>query len=235
LPKEWKWEYIGNISKITSGIGFPKSFQGNPSGYIPFLKVKDISNTVLNGKTVTTEADNYISYEDCNKLNGKPLEKGTVVFAKIGEAIHLNRRALLGQPSLIDNNVMGVKVFRPLLDALMFYYLSTIKLGDLSRATTVPSIRKSDVEQIPFPLIPVKEQCLIVQEIDRYFSIADEVEEIVNKNSMQSQSLRQSILKSAFKGKLVPQDPNDEPASVLLERIKSEKAKSKKSKQMEIL
>jgi type I restriction enzyme S subunit len=62
-------------------------------------------------------------------------------------------------------------------------------------------------------------------EIKRYFSIADEVEQTVEKCLKEADRLRQSILKRAFEGKLVPQDPEDKPAEKLLERIKAEKAK----------
>jgi type I restriction enzyme S subunit len=70
----------------------------------------------------------------------------------------------------------------------------------------------------------------IVEEIDRRFSVADEVEKVVDNSLKQAERLRQSILKTAFEGKLVPQDPNDEPAEKLLERIKSEKAQCKTAK-----
>ena len=74
----------------------------------------------------------------------------------------------------------------------------------------------------------------IAQEFDNIFSICDKIETIIKSELKRAQSLRQSILKPAFEGKLVPQDPNDEPASVLMERIKAEKANSKKSKQLEM-
>ena len=68
----------------------------------------------------------------------------------------------------------------------------------------------------------------IVEEIDIRFSIADEIENTMIKNLSQSNGLRQSILKKAFSGDLVPQDPTDEPADKLLERIKQEKEKLEK-------
>ena len=78
--------------------------------------------------------------------------------------------------------------------------------------------------KITLPLPPLPEQQAIVSEVESRLSIADEVEKTVTAELKRAEQLRQSILKKAFSGELVSQDPNDEPASVLLERIKAEKA-----------
>jgi type I restriction enzyme, S subunit len=77
---------------------------------------------------------------------------------------------------------------------------------------------------ITVALPPFGEQFRIITEIERRFSIIDELESIITANLKRAERLRQSILKRAFEGKLVPQDPKDEPASVLLERIRAERA-----------
>src|SRR5579863_3433388 len=77
---------------------------------------------------------------------------------------------------------------------------------------------------LPLPLPPVDEQATIVEALDACLSAAESAEHTLETNVQRSDRLRQSILKRAFEGKLVPQDCNDEPASVLLERIRAEHA-----------
>ena len=69
-----------------------------------------------------------------------------------------------------------------------------------------------------------EEQSLIVSEIEKRLSVCDKLEESIAQSLLQAEALRQSILKKAFEGKLVPQEPDDEPASVLLQWIKAERA-----------
>ena len=100
-----------------------------------------------------------------------------------------------------------------------------MKLNELAGGSGQPYVSQLILNPLPLRVPPAQEQQKIVAEIDRHFSIADEVEQTIEKSLKQSDRLRQSILKKAFEGKLVPQDPNDEPGEKLLERIKEEKAK----------
>lgn len=81
----------------------------------------------------------------------------------------------------------------------------------------------ADIKNIPVPLCSVEEQAEILNIIDEKLSEVDQLDQTIATALQQSSSLRQSILKKAFSGRLVPQDPHDEPASVLLERIRAEK------------
>jgi type I restriction enzyme S subunit len=80
------------------------------------------------------------------------------------------------------------------------------------------------VGRLPIPLSPLSEQQRIATDVERRESVIDASLSTVSSNVTRASRLRQSILKRAFEGKLVPQDPNDEPASVLLERIRAERS-----------
>ncbi len=89
----------------------------------------------------------------------------------------------------------------------------------------IPNVNAAKLRQIPIPLPPLPEQRRIVEEIERRLSGADMIEKTIGQSLKQAGRLRQSILKKAFEGKLLPQNPSDEPAEKLLERIREEKAK----------
>jgi type I restriction enzyme S subunit len=91
--------------------------------------------------------------------------------------------------------------------------------------TTFNAITGAQLKEFPIPLPPLPEQHQIVSEIETRFSVADKIEKTVDHTLKQAERLRQSILKKAFEGRLVPQDPTDEPTDKLLERIKAERAK----------
>lgn len=107
----------------------------------------------------------------------------------------------------------------------------------LQRGATKKGLGLDDICSINIPLPPLSEQHRIVAEVERRLSVADEMEKTIEQSLKQAERLHHSILKRAFEGKLVLQDPEDEPASVLLERIKAEKAKrdaEKKAKKRRI-
>jgi type I restriction enzyme S subunit len=96
---------------------------------------------------------------------------------------------------------------------------------ELQRGATKAGLGLDDIKNVFIPVPPFKEQVKIVEIIEERFSIVTNADLIVNNSEYRASRLRQAILKRAFEGKLVPQDPNDEPAEKLLDRIRLEKIK----------
>ena len=100
---------------------------------------------------------------------------------------------------------------------------NTERTRQIGSGNNQPALNKSRVQEIPIPLPPLAEQRRIVAEVERRLSVVQQAEATVEASLARAERLRQSILKQAFSGGLVPQDPDDEPAAVLLERIKAER------------
>jgi type I restriction enzyme S subunit len=144
----------------------------------------------------------------------------------------------LGKVSIVPsfyqewNTNQAVTIFRPMPSFDRLYLCQTLLTGQIlswaeqrSKATAGQfNLTLEICRDLPLPLPPLVEQKQIVAEVERRLSVADEIEVSLDAELKRAERLRQSILKRAFEGKLVPQDPTDEPASLLLERIKAERA-----------
>ena len=168
-------------------------------------------------------AEITLDNDEIERLRIHVREQGTVVFPKRGGAIATNKKRILSCPSAYDLNIMGVLPYIVPTD-FFYQWLLSIDLAALSDGSNVPQLNHKDINPLPFPLPPLSEQQAIISEVESRLSIAEAVEKTITVELKRAEQLRQSILKKAFSGKLVPQDPSDEPASILLERIRAEKS-----------
>lgn len=205
LPKGWVETELGEVSIVSSGYGFPTKYQGYLDYDIPFYKVGDISENVKKGQVFLEESNNYINDTILKEIKGKLFQAGSIVFAKIGEAIRLNRRSILSKDSVVDNNVMSITYNQGVNNKYGFYYFQTLKLIDLSAGNAVPSIRKSTVEAIPFPLPPLPEQERIVAKLDRLFAQHEKIKQALDRIPQLLKAFRQQVLTQAVTGKLTEQ------------------------------
>ncbi|MCF6154664.1 MAG: restriction endonuclease [Candidatus Brocadia sp.] len=143
-------------------------------------------------------------------------------IGKIGIINKLPSEATVNSSLLI---IRGMEIFIP---EFLYHLLSGPKLQSIVRkritGSATPHLFQNDIRKFELLIPPLEEQNQIVQEIETRLSVCDKLEETITTALQQSEALRQSILKKAFEGKLVEQNPKDEPASKLLERIKAEKA-----------
>jgi type I restriction enzyme S subunit len=213
-------------------VGFPENIQGRQDLAVPVFKVGDISIAAKEGRTLLDTSPNTVDQKTAQNLMKVLIPPGATVFAKIGAAIGLNRRAITARPCIVDNNVMAAVPNTACIDPIfLFQFMQTVRLLEKSQATTVPSVRKGDVESIPLPLAPLSEQARIVEALDSYLTRLDAATEGLKRVEANLKRYRASVLKAAVEGNLVPTEAElakrekreYEPASVLLERILKER------------
>ena len=157
---------LGEIADLQAGVGFPVNLQGRSSGDYPVAKVRDISRVGRSGEAVISTADHYVDESDLVRLRARPIPPGSVLFAKIGEAIRQNHRVIAGCPLLVDNNAMAAIPNRRVENRYLYHFLRTVDFYGLASATTVPALRKSELERLRVPLPPLAEQKRIAGILD---------------------------------------------------------------------
>ena len=120
----------------------------------------------VSGEAVINAADHYIDEGDLARLRAQPIPVGSVLFAKIGEAIRQNHRVIAGCSLLVDNNAMAAIPTRRVESRYLYHFLRTVDFYSLASATTVPALRKSELARLSVPLPPLDEQKRIAGILD---------------------------------------------------------------------
>lgn len=235
--------FEGKLTKTTKKIGwetstlnaFAKEIRTGPFGTL--LHASDyITNgvPVINPKSITnqkTEPDPKVSIskDKADSLEKYRLKENDIILGRRGE---MGRTAYITQKEngwICGTGSMIIRLNNEDSSKLYSLYLSSRKVKGFllsnSTGTTMNNLNQKIAKRIPVPLIPVEEQQRLLSEIESRLSVCDHMEETIEKGLAKAESLKQSILKNAFEGRLVPQDPDDEPAAVLLERVREEKRK----------
>ena len=220
LTKEWREEHSSKPQSAEASTGFPKDWERTTVGCV----IKNVSLTGKKLKKKDYKIDGELpvidqglsfigGYTDNEELKVE-CELPVIVFGDHTKAIKYVDFDFVGGADGIKV-IKSQEMYHP---KLFCYFIRAISLPDRGYSRHFQFLERA---QIPIP--PLPEQKQIVSELERCLSIADEVEAAIAFELRRSESLQQSILKQAFSGKLVPQDPNDELAETLLARIKEER------------
>ena len=223
LPKGWTWATVEQLStKIQYGSS--KKTDADSNG-VPVLRMGNI----VDGKIVLNNLK-YLPKEH-NEFPELLLNKGDLLFNRTNSRELVGKTAVytgIPNPCSFASYLIRVR-FHPSIDSMIAaYYINSVYgkdwiLSVVSQQAGQANVNGTKLKLLAVPMPPEKEQQVLVEEVERHLFAADEVEKTITAELKRAEQLRQSILKKAFSGKLVSQDPNDEPASVLLERIKIQK------------
>ena len=238
IPDSWEWVRLGFIGNWGSGATPSRTNKEYYDGNIPWLKTGDLNDGII------TDIPEKITELALEKTSVRLNPVGSVLIAMYGATIGklgiLNIPATTNQaccaclPILVNNNYL-------------FYFLMSHKESFTKKAEggAQPNISKEKIISTLFPLPPLAEQKRIVAKIEELLPFIEKYEQAETKltalNKSFPEMLKKSILQEAVQGKLVPQNPDDEPVSILLERIRAEKqelikqGKIKKSKHESII
>lgn len=229
IPKRWSWLRLGNLFRESpqNGVYKPSSEYGRGS-YI--VRIDDF----YDGKLIRSKGFKRLNLSN-EELEKYLLSSGDILINRVNSIEYLGKCCEvkhLAEPAVFESNIMKLKMHESILlgDYLTTSFASfegrNRLCSNAKHAVNQASINQTDVSMTPIPICSIREQQKIIESLDSQLSVISSMIEDVDKNLLRSEALRQSILKKAFSGQLVDQDPSDEPASILLERIAAEKAQA---------
>ena len=222
LPESWVWKKIG---WMTCGVEYGTGAKSATTGRVPVLRMGNIQNAKFDWADLVYTSDD-------NEIAKYLLHYGDVLFNRTNSPELVGKTAIYKseRPAVFAGYLIRVNHIRTIVDG---QYLNLFLNSHIARqygnnvkteGVNQSNINGSKLSNYPFPYCSIEEQREIASILEKTFSLLDETEADIVQELQKADALRQSILKKAFSGQLVPQDPHDEPASILLECIKAEKA-----------
>ena len=163
----WKDYKFKDLGTVKSGVGFSNKYQGHLDLDYNFYKVSDMN--LKGNEKVMTRSNNTIDDNLLKDIGVKLIENPSIIFAKVGEAIFLNRKRIAKQPFLIDNNMMAFSPNENVDLEFMYYLATSINFGKYAQTGALPSYNASDIYSIKCKIPPIEEQ----KRIGKLLSLAD--------------------------------------------------------------
>ena len=213
VPDNWVWMTLGEVGTWQSGGTPSRSNKTYYGGNIPWLKTGDLNDGLI------SDIPESITEEAVANSSAKINPAGSVLIAMYGATI--GKLGILTFPATTNQACCACIEFNAITQLYLFYFLLSQRNGFIAKGGggAQPNISKEIIVTTFIPLPPLSEQQRIVMEIEKWFALIDQIEQ--SKADLQTaiKQTKSKILDLAIHGKLVPQDPNDEPAIELLKRI----------------
>ena len=219
-PNTWVKTQLGYVFDVYVGSTPSRKNEEFWGGRVPWVSSSEVAFCRINSTKEHITEDGFAN----TSTNMHP--PGTVMLAMIGQGKTRGQPAILDIEACHNQNTAALRVLDEFCCSEYLYYFlwkqyeETRKVG---AGNNQKALNKSSVQGLSFWLPPLEEQKQIVQKVEQLFAFADQIELRVKEAQARIDNLSQSILAKAFRGELVPQDPNDEPASELLARIQKER------------
>lgn len=228
LPEDWKLHTLDEImhGSLFSDGDWVESKDQDPSGSVRLIQLADIGEGVFRDRS-----NRWLNEPTAEKLGCTYLHKDDILIARMPDPI--GRTCLMPYLESLSVTAVDVCILRPNPNSLFAPWLMwrinspsfRIKVEALQSGTTRKRISRKNLSTIPIALPPLEDQKQIVAVIEERFSRINAAKASLERCLQRCGILRRAVLATAFSGRLVEQDPSDEPASVLLERIAAEQPK----------
>lgn len=193
IPDEWDCLLARELGVFKGGSGFPLCAQGQRAGEYPFFKVSDMNNE--GNETFMTAANHYISEQTRKHLGAQAFPAGSIVFAKVGAAVFLERKKILGQPSCIDNNMAAYVLDGSRADVRFVHSLLLMKrLGALVATTALPALNGKQLGEMVLALPPLPEQRAIAAALSDVDALLATLDQMIAKKRDLKQAAMQQLL-----------------------------------------